>query len=187
MSLINASASVLDSVGFACTTVSLEAGSSTEGAARPLELEAASVVTLPVDAGDRQSSPFVVGEHLDDDGVTPSSSHAQLYREPAYWSYRFKNEVEYEWLASYSQLRPLLRAILPLSSRILLVGTGNSPLPLDMLADGYCNMVATDIAPEAIMSMRDRLASAGSCSVHLSASEIGERATNCLLPTDSTG
>ena len=79
------------------------------------------------------------------------------YLSAAYWDSRFQQETSYEWLQSYEALRPLLAKHLKSSDRILIVGNGTSALPLDLAADGFCHITATDLSPAAVKTLQLRL------------------------------
>ncbi|XP_040380230.1 EEF1A lysine methyltransferase 4 isoform X2 [Oryza brachyantha] len=79
------------------------------------------------------------------------------YGAAAYWDARYSSSssssggggggVEFfEWYQTYEALRPLLRARLPTSSRVLMLGCGNSLLSEDMVKDGYEEMDARDMS-----------------------------------------
>jgi len=46
-----------------------------------------------------------------------------------YWNDRFQVEEKFEWLGSYEALAPALKPFLKISSKILVVGCGNSGTP----------------------------------------------------------
>lgn len=88
---------------------------------------------------------------------TPVSTETYATRD--YWRFRFTQEPMKEWLASYADLRAALHAAIPdRSCRILLVGNGNSSLPMDMSDDGYTDLTATDFADTAVEAMSARTA-----------------------------
>ncbi|KAJ7031795.1 S-adenosyl-L-methionine-dependent methyltransferase [Mycena alexandri] len=84
-----------------------------------------------------------------------------LYGEKAYWDERYTHEsaddASYDWLKSYKDVAPLLRALIPAKdARILILGCGNSRLSQDMYDDGYKNIVNTDYSSVVIEQMRRR-------------------------------
>uniref|UniRef100_A0A0D9WG55 Methyltransferase type 11 domain-containing protein n=1 Tax=Leersia perrieri TaxID=77586 RepID=A0A0D9WG55_9ORYZ len=62
----------------------------------------------------------------------------------------------FDWYQTYPALRPLLRARLPTSSRMLMLGCGNSLLSEDMVKDGYEEVVNIDISSVVIEQMREK-------------------------------
>ncbi|XP_040380229.1 EEF1A lysine methyltransferase 4 isoform X1 [Oryza brachyantha] len=89
------------------------------------------------------------------------------YGAAAYWDARYSSSssssggggggVEFfEWYQTYEALRPLLRARLPTSSRVLMLGCGNSLLSEDMVKDGYEEVVNVDISSVVIEQMREK-------------------------------
>ena len=76
------------------------------------------------------------------------------YHEQGYWDARFEEEVEKEWLASFSQLEPLLRRFVAPADRILMVGCGNSPFSADMYAAGFENIHNIDFSEVVVRKMR---------------------------------
>jgi SAM-dependent methyltransferase len=78
------------------------------------------------------------------------------YTQRAYWDERFQQEEEYEWLAKWADIEPL---VLPYvaergTARVLLVGNGTSRLPHDMAAAGFLHVTATDCSNPCIERMR---------------------------------
>jgi EEF1A lysine methyltransferase 4 len=92
-----------------------------------------------------------------EDDFTPVSTIT--YSTLDYWRFRFLHEKSKEWLASFNDVRDLLCAAIPdRNARILLVGTGNSSLPMDMADAGFSAITATDYADTVIDAMRARTA-----------------------------
>lgn len=89
----------------------------------------------------------------------PPKDNSQ-YLSADYWNARFGRESSHEWLRSYQDFRQLLRVHLKASDRILIVGNGTSALPLDLAADGFVHVTATDLSPAAIQGMQRRQAEA---------------------------
>ena len=98
----------------------------------------------------------------------PLSSAA--YTSRGYWNHRFSAEQSYDWLCRYAAVRPLLRgyctALRPArEARVLLVGNGNSSLAVDMAADGFGALTASDYSPVVVAAMAARCANGdGDCS-----------------------
>ncbi|XP_044974263.1 EEF1A lysine methyltransferase 4-like isoform X1 [Hordeum vulgare subsp. vulgare] len=83
----------------------------------------------------------------------------------AYWDARYSSPSTggkggvggfFDWYQSYPALRPLLRACVPASSRVLMLGCGNSLLSEDMVKDGYQNIVNIDISSVVIEHMKEK-------------------------------
>ncbi|XP_037469645.1 EEF1A lysine methyltransferase 4-like isoform X3 [Triticum dicoccoides] len=84
----------------------------------------------------------------------------------AYWDARYSSPSTggkggggggfFDWYQSYSALRPLLRACVPTSSQVLMLGCGNSLLSEDMVKDGYQNIVNIDISSVVIEQMKEK-------------------------------
>lgn len=83
----------------------------------------------------------------------------------AYWDARYSSPSTggkgggggfFDWYQSYSALRPLLRACVPASSRVLMLGCGNSLLSEDMVKDGYQNIANIDISSVVIEQMSEK-------------------------------
>lgn len=79
-----------------------------------------------------------------------------VYRSVEYWDERFGEEDEYEWLATYEDVRSLIRSVIPLSAKILVVGHGNSRLGADMHDDGYSAVTNSDYSRVVIEKMRGK-------------------------------
>ncbi|KAH9479539.1 EEF1A lysine methyltransferase 4 [Psilocybe cubensis] len=77
-----------------------------------------------------------------------------------YWDQRYteeQNNDSFDWFKSYADLAHLLRELIPnKSSRILMLGCGNSRLSEDMWEDGYCNIVNVDYSGVLIEQMKKR-------------------------------
>ncbi|TVU19261.1 hypothetical protein EJB05_35400 [Eragrostis curvula] len=86
------------------------------------------------------------------------------YGAAAYWDARYSSGSSpaggdgefFDWYQKYSALRPLLRAHVPASSRVLMLGCGNSLLSEDMAKDGYQDIVNIDISSVVIEQMREK-------------------------------
>ncbi|KAF8159568.1 S-adenosyl-L-methionine-dependent methyltransferase [Crassisporium funariophilum] len=76
------------------------------------------------------------------------------YGTKEYWE---GDDSSFDWFKSYSDLADLLHDLIPnKSSRILMLGCGNSRLSEDMWEDGYRNIVNTDYSAILIEQMRSR-------------------------------
>ncbi|KAI0794493.1 S-adenosyl-L-methionine-dependent methyltransferase [Fomes fomentarius] len=77
-----------------------------------------------------------------------------------YWDQRYTQESEdssFDWFKSYSDIADILREIVPdKSSKVLMLGCGNSTLSQDMYDDGYKNIVNTDYSSVLIEKMRHK-------------------------------
>ncbi|KAL3000317.1 hypothetical protein AAZX31_09G206800 [Glycine max] len=83
-----------------------------------------------------------------------SSCNTYNYGEAVYWDARYiQEDGSCDWYQRYSALRPFVRNFIPLSSRILMVGCGNSVMSEDMVKDGYEDIVNIDISSIAIDMM----------------------------------
>lgn len=87
------------------------------------------------------------------------------YGAAAYWDARYSSSSStggkdgggfFDWYQTYPALRPLLRDCLPTSSRVLMLGCGNSLLSEDMVKDGYEDIVNIDISSVVIDQMRGK-------------------------------
>ncbi|KAG8068921.1 hypothetical protein GUJ93_ZPchr0005g15555 [Zizania palustris] len=84
------------------------------------------------------------------------------YGAAAYWDARYSSPSSgaggafFDWYQKYPALRPLLRSRLPTSSRILMLGCGNSLLSESMVKDGYEEVVNVDISSVVIEQMREK-------------------------------
>ncbi|KAI0372599.1 S-adenosyl-L-methionine-dependent methyltransferase [Pilatotrama ljubarskyi] len=82
------------------------------------------------------------------------------YGTKEYWDQRYSQESEdssFDWFKSYSDIADIIRELIPdKSSRILMLGCGNSTLSQDMYDDGYKNIVNTDYSGILIEKMRHK-------------------------------
>ncbi|KAF8817463.1 S-adenosyl-L-methionine-dependent methyltransferase [Phlegmacium glaucopus] len=87
-------------------------------------------------------------------------SKNQDYGTKEYWNQRYLEEghnESFDWFKSYADLAELLHLLVPSkSSRILMLGCGNSTLSEDMWDDGYRNIVNVDYSAVLIEQMRKR-------------------------------
>ena len=67
-------------------------------------------------------------------------------------------EEEYDWFKGYREFRHLVAPHLDPSSRILVLGCGNSSLSLDLCRDGFTRITSIDLSPSAVAKMRTRAA-----------------------------
>ncbi|KAH9913991.1 S-adenosyl-L-methionine-dependent methyltransferase [Epithele typhae] len=92
------------------------------------------------------------------DRVLPQKN--EEYGSKEYWDQRYNLESEeqsFDWFKSYADVADLLREIVPVkSSRILMLGCGNSTLSQDMYEDGFKNIVNTDYSRVLIEKMRHK-------------------------------
>jgi len=89
--------------------------------------------------------------------MTTLPAHNSTYASAAYWEDRFQEEQEYEWFKGYASFNQLIEALVPRSSRVLVLGCGTSRLAEDMYAlSGYANIVSTDLSSTVVARMRER-------------------------------
>ncbi|KAJ3843240.1 S-adenosyl-L-methionine-dependent methyltransferase [Lentinula raphanica] len=83
-----------------------------------------------------------------------------LYGTKQYWNQRYALEAQdasFDWFKSYSEISDILRSLIPdKSSKILMLGCGNSKLSQDMYDDGYSNIVNIDYSSIVIENMKQR-------------------------------
>lgn len=84
------------------------------------------------------------GSRKNADGTYCPEQNAD-YLNPGYWDQRFSEEEEYEWCRGFRQFQHLLLPHLQPESRILIIGSGNSMLPIDLYHAGFTHMTATDL------------------------------------------
>jgi len=82
------------------------------------------------------------------------------YGSQVYWDQRYTDESDdgsFDWFKSYEEIAPLIRELVPdKSSRVLMLGCGNSKLSEQMWNDGYKNIVNVDYSSVVIEQMRLR-------------------------------
>ncbi|KAL0714916.1 hypothetical protein Bca4012_021895 [Brassica carinata] len=89
-----------------------------------------------------------------------SSCNTYNYGDALYWDARYvQDALSFDWYQRYSSLRPFVRSFVPTSSRVLMVGCGNSLMSEDMVKDGYEDIMNVDISSVAIEMMRTKHAS----------------------------
>ncbi|KAI0060635.1 S-adenosyl-L-methionine-dependent methyltransferase [Artomyces pyxidatus] len=95
-------------------------------------------------------------------GILPQKNEEYGTRE--YWDQRYNQEPEdatFDWFKKYEDVAHLLRDAVPdKTSRILMLGCGNSTLSQDMYDDGYKNIVNIDYSSVVVDQMRARHQSA---------------------------
>ncbi|KAF9031408.1 hypothetical protein BDZ89DRAFT_627609 [Hymenopellis radicata] len=84
----------------------------------------------------------------------------EQYGTKEYWDQRYQAESHggsFDWFKSYADIAPLFRNLIPdKTSRILMLGCGNSTLSQDMYDDGYRNIVNVDYSAVVIDQMKQR-------------------------------
>ncbi|KAJ0255604.1 S-adenosyl-L-methionine-dependent methyltransferases superfamily protein [Hirschfeldia incana] len=89
-----------------------------------------------------------------------SSCNTYNYGDAHYWDARYvQDALSFDWYQRYSSLRPFVRSFVPTSSRVLMVGCGNSLMSEDMVKDGYEDIMNVDISSVAIEMMQTKYAS----------------------------
>ncbi|EAU90311.1 hypothetical protein CC1G_08993 [Coprinopsis cinerea okayama7 len=82
------------------------------------------------------------------------------YSSKEYWNQRYAQEEEessFDWFKTYADIVDIIHELIPeKSSRILMLGCGNSKLSEEMYDDGYENIVNTDYSDVLIEQMRTR-------------------------------
>ena len=95
----------------------------------------------------------------------PSKYPMKDYAKKEYWDERFtKDEGNFDWYVSYKQIRPHFERIFnPLDGPydILMVGSGNSRLSIDMHEHGYANITNVDYCDIVLHKMRTQTCEAG--------------------------
>ncbi|KAJ8094447.1 hypothetical protein PM082_010881 [Marasmius tenuissimus] len=84
----------------------------------------------------------------------------EQYGTKEYWNQRYAQESEnasFDWFKSYGEISDIMRSLIPdRSSRILMLGCGNSKLSEEMYDDGYRNIVNVDYSGIVIEQMQTR-------------------------------
>ncbi|KAK0239050.1 S-adenosyl-L-methionine-dependent methyltransferase [Armillaria nabsnona] len=84
----------------------------------------------------------------------------EQYGTKDYWDQRYQAESDvksFDWFKKYSDIADLLRELIPdKTSKILMLGCGNSTLSEDMYDDGYKNIVNVDYSSVVIEQMQKR-------------------------------
>jgi ubiquinone/menaquinone biosynthesis C-methylase UbiE len=101
----------------------------------------------------------MAGSGSDDPPEDPPELELIDFSSRMYWEtkYQERNEL-YEWFQPWSTFRSAVLPLLANCSHILNVGCGNSPMPFDMLADGFGLVESIDIFETVIAQMRQRYA-----------------------------
>ncbi|KAG8932719.1 hypothetical protein FRC02_000683 [Tulasnella sp. 418] len=89
------------------------------------------------------------------------ASKNEEYSTQEYWDSRYGSEADdatFDWFKDYSDIRPLIRELLPQKDgiRILMVGCGNSSLSEEMWQDGYKNITNIDYSTVVIEKMEKK-------------------------------
>ncbi|KAF9006021.1 S-adenosyl-L-methionine-dependent methyltransferase [Cyathus striatus] len=82
------------------------------------------------------------------------------YGTKEYWNIRYAQDTidaDFDWFKTYSDIANIIHELIPnKSSRIIMLGCGNSKLSEDMWDDGYKYIVNTDYSNILIQKMRER-------------------------------
>ena len=65
-------------------------------------------------------------------------------------------EDEYEWFKAFAEFRHLLLPHLRPGNKILILGCGNSLLPMDLWREGFRDITSVDLSPAVIQKMASR-------------------------------
>ena len=68
----------------------------------------------------------------------------------------FLQEDEYEWFKAFAEFRHLLLPHLKPGDKILILGCGNSLLPMDLWREGFRDITSVDLSPAVIHKMAAR-------------------------------
>jgi len=88
--------------------------------------------------------------------VSIANNHNLKYKDADYWNERFAEEDSYEWLATYEDIKPIMKEALNKvgpEAKILQIGCGNSQLALDLYDDGFQDITNIDISEVVINKM----------------------------------
>ena len=103
-------------------------------------------------------------------------------------------EDEYEWFKGFAEFRHLVLPHLLKSDRILIVGCGNSLMPMDLWREGFRDVTSVDLSQAVISRMASRAAAMVSqpalhagCSLQIMIELHGLRNTSTLLSRASQG
>ncbi|SOV07900.1 related to SEE1 - probable lysine methyltransferase [Ustilago sp. UG-2017a] len=83
----------------------------------------------------------------------------EQFSQKSYWEERYSNQTEphFDWFKTYSDLQPLFDELIPdRSSRILMLGCGNSTLSPSMHDAGYTSILNIDYSSTLISRMSSR-------------------------------
>lgn len=83
----------------------------------------------------------------------------EQFSQKEYWEQRYSDETQsdFDWFKTYDDLRPLFDELIPLrTSRILMLGCGNSTLSPSMHDVGYTEIVNIDYSSTLINKMSSR-------------------------------
>ncbi|KAH8111040.1 S-adenosyl-L-methionine-dependent methyltransferase [Phellopilus nigrolimitatus] len=82
------------------------------------------------------------------------------YGTMTYWNERYRKETDetaFDWFKTYKDIEHIVKQVIPdKSSRILMLGCGNSKLSEEMYDDGYHNIVNVDYSSVVIEQMKER-------------------------------
>jgi ubiquinone/menaquinone biosynthesis C-methylase UbiE len=80
------------------------------------------------------------------------------YGDPQYWDKRYQAQKDktFDWLQDYSALKFIIERICSKTSKILMLGCGNSILSEEMYKDGYQSIYNIDISEAVIQQMSER-------------------------------
>jgi len=81
------------------------------------------------------------------------------YGSPSYWDERYaKEDTTFDWYLSYNRVKHLMQSFLKTTSKILMVGCGNSRMSEQMYEDGFNDITNIDISEVVIEQMKKKYA-----------------------------
>lgn len=86
--------------------------------------------------------------------LTENALSNSVFKEKDYWQERFTKETAYDWLVEYKYIYPHLKDLIKESSKILIVGCGNSAFSSDLYDDGFEHIVNIDFSEIVIEKMQ---------------------------------
>ena len=79
------------------------------------------------------------------------------YAEKSYWEKRYQEDKEvFEWYQEPDVLLPICKELVDADKKVLIIGNGNSDLPVVLNQNGFENITAIDFAKPAVVKSRRR-------------------------------
>jgi len=101
----------------------------------------------------------ISGDEDDDQKRINPREDVLKYKDHTYWDNRFKEEKEYEWLCSFSDIEKYLLRDIKKDNAILILGCGNSNFSAELHDAGFSRITSVDFSHVVIEDMQQKFAS----------------------------
>ena len=88
------------------------------------------------------------------------------YSDPKYWEERYASGGNFDWYMQWPAFRHHVVGLISEKSKILIIGNGNSRLPMQLYEDGFGDITVIDTCEMVVAQMTEQLAECEGVNVH---------------------